>query len=41
VFVNPIMLGGGEPWLPPDVRVALELVDEHRLGGVVHLPLPS
>jgi hypothetical protein len=30
-------LGGGNPWLPPDVRMALELVDEHRLGGVMHL----
>ena len=37
VFVNPIILGGGNPWLPPDVRMALELVDEHRLGGLVHL----
>ena len=37
VFVNPIILGGSNPWLPPDVRMALELVDEHRLGGVVHL----
>jgi dihydrofolate reductase len=37
VFVNPVTLGGGNPWLPPDVRMALELVDEHRLGGVVHL----
>jgi len=37
VFVNPIILGGGNPWLPPDVRMALKLVDEHRLGGVVHL----
>ena len=37
VFVNPIILGGGNPWLPPDVRMTLELVDEHRLGGVVHL----
>ena len=37
VFVNPIILGSGNPWLPPDVRIALELVAEHRLGGVVHL----
>jgi len=37
VFVHPIVLGGGNPWLPPEVRIALELVDEHRLGGVVHL----
>jgi dihydrofolate reductase len=37
VFVNPIILGGSNPWLPPDVRMALELVDERRLGGVVHL----
>ena len=36
VFVNPIILGCGNPWLPPDVRMALELVDE-RLGVVVHL----
>jgi dihydrofolate reductase len=38
LFVNPIVVGGGNPWLPDDVRVRLELLDEHRFtGGVVHL----
>ncbi len=38
LFVNPIVVGGGIPWLPDDVRVELELLDEHRFtGGVVHL----
>jgi dihydrofolate reductase len=37
VFVFPIILGRGNPWLPPEVRKPLELVSEHRLGGVVHL----
>ncbi len=36
-FVNPIMIGGGKPWLPPDLRIPLELAGERRLGGVVHL----
>ncbi len=37
-FVNPIVVGGGNPWLPDDVRWELELLDEHRFGGgVVHL----
>jgi len=36
-FVHPIILGGGHPWLPPDVRMPLELIGERRLGGVVHL----
>ena len=34
-FVYPI--SGGNPFLPQDLRMRLELVDEHRLGGVVHL----
>jgi dihydrofolate reductase len=38
LFVTPILVGGGNPALPADVRVALELVDERRFdGGVVHL----
>jgi dihydrofolate reductase len=38
VFVVPIVVGGGKRWLPDDVRVELELVDERRFGnGVVHL----
>jgi dihydrofolate reductase len=37
VYVHPIIVGGGNPWLPPDVRISLELVKERRLGSVVHL----
>jgi dihydrofolate reductase len=37
LFVHPIILGGGNPWLPQDVRMPLELVVEHRLGCVVHV----
>ena len=38
VFLNSIVVGGGNPALPNDVRVELELVDERRFGsGVVHL----
>jgi dihydrofolate reductase len=36
-FVHPVLVGGGTRWLPDGVRVDLELVDEHRFGGVVHL----
>jgi riboflavin biosynthesis pyrimidine reductase len=36
-FVNPIIIGGGNPWLPPDLRIPLELAGERRLGGIVHL----
>lgn len=38
LFVCPIIVGGGKPGLPHDVRVDLELLDERRFGnGVVHL----
>lgn len=38
LIVWPIVLGGRNPALPRDVRLDLELVDEHRFGnGVVHL----
>jgi dihydrofolate reductase len=38
LFVNPIMVGGGKRALPDNVRLPLDLVDEHRFGsGVVHL----
>jgi dihydrofolate reductase len=38
LFVTPILVGGGNPALPADVRVELELIDERRFeGGVVHL----
>jgi dihydrofolate reductase len=38
LFVSPVVVGGGNRALPDDVRVDLELVDEHRFAnGVVHL----
>lgn len=38
LFLVPIMLGGGKPALPNDVRVALELLDERRFNnGMVYL----
>jgi dihydrofolate reductase len=38
LFLTPIIVGGGNPALPNDVRVELELLDERRFGnGVVHL----
>jgi dihydrofolate reductase len=38
LFVTPDVVGGGNAWLPDDVRVDLELVDVRRFGsGVVHL----
>lgn len=38
LFVTPVVVGGGTSWLPDDLRVGLELLDERRFGsGVVHL----
>jgi dihydrofolate reductase len=38
LFVTPIVVGGGKHWLPNNVRLTLELLDERRFGnGVVHL----
>jgi dihydrofolate reductase len=38
LFVAPVVVGGGNPALPGDVRVNLELMDERRFNsGVVHL----
>jgi dihydrofolate reductase len=38
LFVTPIVVGGGKRSLPRNVRLKLELLDEHRFeGGVVHL----
>jgi dihydrofolate reductase len=38
LFVTPVLVGGGRRALPDNVRVPLELLDEHRFGsGVVHL----
>ena len=38
LYLNPIVIGAGNPALPDDLRVPLELLDEHRFGnGVVFL----
>jgi dihydrofolate reductase len=38
LFLTPILVGGGTPALPDDVRVKLELLDERRFAdGVVYL----
>ena len=38
LFVAPVVVGGGTPALPDDVRLDLELLDERRFAnGVVHL----
>jgi dihydrofolate reductase len=38
LFLAPIIVGGGKPAFPDDVRVRLELLDERRFGnGTVHL----
>lgn len=38
LFITPILVGGGVPSLPNDVRVKLDLLDERRFGGgVVYL----
>jgi dihydrofolate reductase len=38
LFLSPIVVGGGNPALPGDVRLELELLEERRFGnGVVHL----
>jgi dihydrofolate reductase len=37
-FVSPIVVGGGKQFLPDNVRLRLELLDERRFGnGVVHV----
>jgi dihydrofolate reductase len=38
LFIRPILLGGGKPALPSDIRAELELLDDRRLSkGVVYL----
>jgi dihydrofolate reductase len=38
MLVTPIIVGGGKPSLPSDVRLHLELLDLHRfVSGVVYL----
>jgi dihydrofolate reductase len=37
-FISPVVVGGGTPYFPGNVRLNLELVDEQRFAsGVVHL----
>jgi dihydrofolate reductase len=33
LFVTPVVVGGGKRFLPSDVRLELELLDERRFGG--------
>jgi dihydrofolate reductase len=38
LFLAPVVVGGGKQFLPDDVRVQLELLDERRFGnGMIHL----
>ena len=38
LYLSPILVGGGKPSLPDDLRLALELVEERRFGnGVVYV----
>jgi dihydrofolate reductase len=38
LFLNPVVVGGGTPALPPALHLDLELLDENRFGnGTVHL----
>jgi dihydrofolate reductase len=38
LFLNPVVVGGGTPALPDDVRLQLELLGQRRfVSGVVHL----
>ena len=38
VFITPVVVGGGTRFLPGEVRINLELIDERRFdNGTVHL----
>ena len=38
LFVSPVIVGGGTSWLPDDIRLDLDLIDERRFdAGVVFL----
>jgi dihydrofolate reductase len=38
LIIHPVIIGGGKPALPENVRVKLELLNDQRFdGGVVHL----
>ena len=41
LLVAPVIAGGGNPYLPRQVRVELELLDERRFGGLVYLRYQS
>jgi dihydrofolate reductase len=37
-IIAPVLIGGGNPWLPKDVKAKLQLVDERKFeNGFVHL----
>jgi dihydrofolate reductase len=37
-YANPVIVGGGTPWLPSGLRLDLRLVEHHRFtNGTVHL----
>ena len=33
LFLAPVVVGGGTPWLPRDIRVQLELLNHRRFGS--------
>jgi len=37
LFVVPIVIGGGTPFFPPDVHIALDLVETRPFGSTVFL----
>jgi dihydrofolate reductase len=37
LFIRPVLVGGGKPALPSDIRADLELLDDRRLNGVAYL----
>ena len=38
VYLAPVVVGGGTPWLPDGLRLRLRLLDEQRFAGdVIHL----
>jgi dihydrofolate reductase len=38
IYVVPVVVGGGTPWLPDGIRLRLRLLDEHRFAdGTVNL----
>ena len=38
LFIHPVLVGGGKPALPSDIRSQLELLDDRRLSkGVVYV----